>query len=323
MTSLLARLASYPRKRYMEEGHDLDIAFITNSIWVMSLPSVSWPERLYRNNLHHVKVLLDRKAGTSYRVFDFRAEGAGYADSDFDGRVSHYPFVDHQPPPFALLPQIVEGIHRHVGAAEGNVAVIHCKAGKGRSGLSACSYLITHAGFTEQGARSLFTQKRMRAGFGEGLSIPSQVRYLGYVQQWNEGGRRYVPRRVRIESVTVRGLRAGCRLSLREFKQQGTVIQTLHDFSATDWVTKEGGDTMVAAVAETKSLEMDDDVCVYLSKGNAFAHFWFNATLEAAKMKEGQQSFSIVWEEVDGWKGTRWRGAKAYDSVSVQWTFLS
>lgn len=321
MTSFLARLASYPRQRFVEDGHNLDIAFVTSQIWVMSHPAVTWPERLYRNDLHHVKRLLDERAGKRYRVFDFRAEGPGYADADFDGRVEHFPFVDHQPPPFALLPRIVAGMEAHLNSEPGAVAVIHCKAGKGRSGLATCGYLLARGGMTESEARTLFTEKRMRVGFGEGLSIPSQRRYLRYLEQWHRAGEStYRPQKVRIDSVVVRGLRNGCRLTLRRFEEGGARITTAHTFSDAETGQAEG-DSSVTVLTAVGGLEVEDDVCVYLSRGNAFAHFWFNTVLETER-RPGEHSFEIEWEEVDGWKGTRWRGSKAYDSVKVHWTVL-
>lgn len=322
--TILSRLVSYPRNRYLEDGHNLDLAFITDDICVMSLPSVSWPERLYRNNLSHVKALLDAKAGTGYKIFEFRAEGAGYEDSDFDGRVAHFPFVDHHPPPFRLLPKIVDAMQNHLAGNDASVdsagkkkkiAVLHCKAGKGRSGLGTCSFLVTHRGWTEQDARTLFTAKRMRAGFGEGVSIPSQRRYLRYVERWARDGRRYEERDVRIQEIRVRNLGAGCRLTVRAFADEGKEIRTVHTF-ADDEITLVDG---VTTLKPKRPIALQSDACVYLSKGKAFAHFWFNAYFEALN---GQTHFSIDWKEVDGWKGTQWRGVMAYESVDVRWTVV-
>lgn len=332
--TFLARLASWPRNRYLEDGHNLDLAFITSQICVMSLPSVSWPERLYRNDLLSVKKLLDGKAHGRYRVFDFRAEGAGYDDVDFDHRVSHFPFVDHHPPPFKLLPKIVDALHDHltspappppsgVGTSrdEGDglaLAVIHCKAGKGRSGLSTCSYLVTHEHWREDDARALFTAKRMRSGFGEGVSIPSQRRYLRYVERWARSGRLYQDQRVRIDKIEVVGLKSGCQLSLRHFQKDGAEIATLHDFSKRDEISTNKKETTVLTPREP--LVMDSDVCVYLSQGTAFAHFWFNTYFEGQDDDDDDKTFTIAWEEVDGWKGTKWRGTQAYKSITVYWS---
>jgi len=69
------------------------------------------------------------------------------------------------------------------------VIVVHCKAGKGRSGTIACSYLMSEEGWTKEEALENFTKKRMRPGFGAGVSIPSQLRWLDYVERWVENGK--------------------------------------------------------------------------------------------------------------------------------------
>lgn len=56
---------------------------------------------------------------------------------------------------------------------ERRVAVVYCKAGKGRSGTVACSYLIGREGWTRADALKRFTERRMKVGFSEGVSIPS------------------------------------------------------------------------------------------------------------------------------------------------------
>ena len=67
---------------------------------------------------------------------------------------------------------------------DGHVVVVHCKAGKGRSGTMACSYLISEEGWTPENAMQRFTERRMRPGFGVGISIPSQQRWIRYVDRW-------------------------------------------------------------------------------------------------------------------------------------------
>jgi hypothetical protein len=62
-----------------------------------------------------------------------------------------------------------------------NVVAIHCKAGKGRSGLIACCYLMFVGGVKNIEDALVFYGKR-RTKNQKGLSIASQIRYLGYFE---------------------------------------------------------------------------------------------------------------------------------------------
>ena len=44
--------------------------------------------------------------------------------------MAHFPFEDHNAPPFQLIKPFCEDVADYLGQHEQNVAVIHCKAGK-------------------------------------------------------------------------------------------------------------------------------------------------------------------------------------------------
>jgi protein-tyrosine phosphatase len=56
-------------------------------------------------------------------------------------------------------------------------------AGKGRSGTIAVSYLVAYDSWPPEKALNHFTTQRMR--YGEGVSIPSQRRWVRYVELWS------------------------------------------------------------------------------------------------------------------------------------------
>ena len=110
------------------------------------------------------------------------------------------------------------------------VVVVHCKAGKGRSGTVASSYLISQEGWTRDDALERFTARRMRSGFGSGVSIPSQLRWIGYVDWWSKHGKVYAERRIEILEVHVWGLRDGVKVAVEGYIEEGKTIKTFHTF---------------------------------------------------------------------------------------------
>ena len=74
-------------------------------------------------------------------------------------------------------------IHTFLQADKNNVVAIHCKAGKGRTGLITVAYLI-YCGLkkTAQDARDFYDTQRTHDG--KGLTIISQIRYVHYFEQY-------------------------------------------------------------------------------------------------------------------------------------------
>lgn len=120
-----------------------------------------------------------------------------------------------------------------VGKGEGKskrVVVVHCKAGKGRSGSMTCSYLISECGWKAEDALARFTERRMRPTFGAGVSIPSQLRWISYADRWTKGGKKYVDREVEVLEIHVWGLRHGVKVNVEGFADEGKKIKVLHTF---------------------------------------------------------------------------------------------
>ncbi|EKD18639.1 dual specificity phosphatase [Drepanopeziza brunnea f. sp. 'multigermtubi' MB_m1] len=259
MASLLRQLVAGPRSRHPEAG--LDLCYVTDQIIATSGPSGTYPQRAYRNPLDQLVKFLDYKHGEDWAIWEFRAEGTGYPDSEVYGRVWHYPWPDHHPPPFRLVPMIMAGMRNWLHETDGDeaqaedraevkdakkgekkkrVVVVHCKAGKGRSGTMACSYLISECGWKPDEALARFTERRMRPGFGQGVSIPSQLRWVAYVDRWTNSKKIYVERQIEIMEVHVWGLRDGVKVQVEGFVDEGKTIKLFHVFTKKERVIVEG-----------------------------------------------------------------------------------
>ncbi|KKK22050.1 hypothetical protein AOCH_003464 [Aspergillus ochraceoroseus] len=247
--SILRQIVAGPRLQHPEAG--LDLCYVTDEIIATSGPSSNYPKLAYRTPLRDLVNFLDAKHGADWCIWEFRAEGTGYPDSEVYGRIHHFPFPDHHPPPFALIPKVMASmrnwLHRLEDSDPGEgpkgedkdkdnekwqrVAVVHCKAGKGRSGTISCAYLISQEGWTVDDALQRFTERRMRVGFGSGVSIPSQVRWVRYVDRWtNQMGKKYVERPVEILELHVWGLRDGVKVAVEGFVEGGQKIKCFHLF---------------------------------------------------------------------------------------------
>ncbi|WYZ46001.1 hypothetical protein EsH8_IX_000226 [Colletotrichum jinshuiense] len=261
MASLLRQIVAGPRARHAES--DLDLCYVTSNIIATSGPSGTYPQRAYRNPLDRLVTFLDSKHQDNWAIWEFRAEGTGYPDEEVYGRVRHYPWPDHHPPPFRLIPMIMASMRNWlnggdlergdvaVGPADATdgkkadsdnqrVVVVHCKAGKGRSGTVSCSYLISECGWKPEEALMRFTERRMRPKFGAGVSIPSQLRTVTYVDRWTKGGKKYVDRAIEIVEIHVWGLRSGVKVDVEGFVEEGKKIKVFHTFKKSERIVVQG-----------------------------------------------------------------------------------
>ncbi|KAK0503091.1 hypothetical protein EDD18DRAFT_1136342 [Armillaria luteobubalina] len=145
MADYIRRFVSGDKARFKDKHLDLelDLVYVTDQVIIMGYPA-SGVEGLYRNRREDTKRFLDHRHGKNYWVFNFcPVKENSYPVSYFEGRVSRYPFPDHHAPPLALLPLVAREMRAWLSGSPHRVAVLHCKAGKGRSGTMACAYLLS------------------------------------------------------------------------------------------------------------------------------------------------------------------------------------
>ncbi|KAA8547942.1 hypothetical protein F0562_004371 [Nyssa sinensis] len=156
-------------------GYDLDMSYITDRLLAMSFPAERM-RAMYRNPLWQVKSVLDMRHQGHYKVYNLCIEEA-YDPSHFHGRVETFPFDDNHVPPLHMIKKFCESVDSWLSSDPKNIAVVHCMAGKGRTGLMVCAYLV-YSGMTSEEALRVYAHKRTTNN--EGVSIPSQRRYVGY-----------------------------------------------------------------------------------------------------------------------------------------------
>jgi protein-tyrosine phosphatase len=175
-------LVSKKKRRFQEQGFDLDLSYVTPQIVAMGFPSTGL-ESAYRNPLGEVQRFLLQRHNHRFRVYNLCSERA-YAASEFAGAVvSQYAFRDHHPCRFELLLACCEDITAFVTARRDHVAAIHCKAGKGRTGL-VISALLMYRGHASSADSAMSLYGRKRTLNGKGVTIPSQKRYVRYFESY-------------------------------------------------------------------------------------------------------------------------------------------
>ncbi|KAN0006471.1 hypothetical protein ACTFIU_003182 [Dictyostelium citrinum] len=214
MSNLLRVAVSKQKRRYQKNGYDLDLAYITDNIIAMGFPSEK-VEGVFRNPMKDVQRFLDQYHKDHFKVYNLCSERV-YDHSKFYGRVGYYPFDDHNAPQFELIDAFCRDVDAWMKEDSKNIAVIHCKAGKGRTGLMICCWLM-YCGMWKNTEDSLRFYAALRTYNQKGVTIPSQIRYVGYFGRSIRESIKYVPRNVTLKKIVLRPLPKEINLSEVQF----------------------------------------------------------------------------------------------------------
>lgn len=184
-------------------GVDLDLREIHPGIVCMGYPATG-VEALYRNKYEDVLRYLDYKYDTEYMVYNLCRECAyQYSAEKFHGRVRCFPFYDHAAAPLQLMPAFVKDAKEYYAEHPKGTVIIHCKAGKGRTGVMACCLLLAlDPAFSQSAEAAMKYYGEKRTKDGKGLTVPSQRRSVEYYARLLREFNGEVPEKVPTVSIT-------------------------------------------------------------------------------------------------------------------------
>jgi len=204
-----------------------------------------------------------------------------YDPEKFHGRVKHFPFYDHNAPPVHLIVECCNDIYEWLDESGEHIAGVHCKAGKGRTGLISCCFLMLN-GTCKNSDEALIYYGNKRTKDGKGVTIASQIRYIRYYEKVLKELEGNIPEsiplvltRVRISYYPKKEIKiSGDPYILIEIND--VVVHTSE--AGTVEKVKKGG--YKADIKVMGMVQGDVKIILQVKKGSAkqkLCHFWFNS----------------------------------------------
>ena len=180
--NIMKRLVSKQKRRYQDESFDLDMSYITDRVIAMGYPSIGC-ETVYRNSLTDVVNFFHKKHNDKVKIYNLCLEKERIYNKNLFSKsyVGLFPATDHNPCPIKLILEFCIDICLYLLKNPKSVAAVHCKAGKGRTGVMICSYLV-FSHLCESSEKAFRYYARIRTKDNTGVTIPSQKRYIKYFE---------------------------------------------------------------------------------------------------------------------------------------------
>eukprot|EP00004_Rigifila_ramosa_P022495 TRINITY_DN614_c0_g1_i10.p1 TRINITY_DN614_c0_g1~~TRINITY_DN614_c0_g1_i10.p1 ORF type:complete len:612 (-),score=87.40 TRINITY_DN614_c0_g1_i10:36-1871(-) len=298
----IKQVVSKKKRRFQQDGFDLDLSYITPQLIAMGFPADNI-EGLYRNHIEDVTAFLELRHKNKYKVYNLCSERS-YGPDSFNSHFACFPFDDHCPPPFEIIAVFCESVLQWLENPE-HVAVIHCKAGKGRTGVMICCILLHSRVFhSAESALDFFAVQRTHDK--KGVTVPSQRRYVKYYEQFVAQSSNPVAPTLRtslgawvmLQRITIKTIpifdvaNQGCRLSCAVLVAGKEVART-HTRNLR--IRTHALDTIVITFGNRDVLVDSDCRINFLHDDKRVFHLWFHPYFVAAG-----SALTLTKPEVDG-----------------------
>ncbi len=112
------------RSRYLEDGFDLDLTYITEKVIVMGNP--------YNNDsLNSLRTFLSAKHAGHHRIYNLASEDEFNVEVDLEN-VESFPFPSNNPCSINVLIKFCSTIDVYLNLKPENVVILHCRTGTNR-----------------------------------------------------------------------------------------------------------------------------------------------------------------------------------------------
>ncbi|NWY21240.1 TENS3 protein, partial [Aphelocoma coerulescens] len=163
----------------MEEGHELDLTYITERIIAVCF-TAGCSEETYLHNLQEVTRMLKSKHGDNYLVLNLSEKR--YDLANLNPKIMDVGWPDLHAPLLDKVCTICKAMESWLDNDPQHVVVIHCRGGKGRIGVVISSYMyFTNVSASADQALDRFAMKKFFDDKVSALMQPSQRRYVQFL----------------------------------------------------------------------------------------------------------------------------------------------
>lgn len=316
-------------------SYNLDLAYILPNLAACSAPTNKITKKLYQNNLDTLCEVLSLNHGdNNWGILNLRTEKIGYDPdtiSKHKGLFFYKPFLDNNAIPLEEFIGSIKDLDTFLSENPKHAIVVHCRHGKGRTGSIIVGYLMYKFGLEFDTANKLFTTRRRI--YRHGVSVPSQVRYLGYYgnllnstsfqdeyHQILSSNFKVCIKKLVIHNFGTIPNHQQLDLRCQTFAKHGSELSLVKIFTE-DTINRSNGDLVVTPnepiILDTMDISFQITVLGRFTT-TLMLWFWINAAIEyVQKDVNSELTITIPWEKMDGYRGKEIKGKQLLDSAEV------